>query len=102
MLAELHFKTASWVNKLDKAPGRKVWQNYWETQLTFEPSYLARLSYVHQNAVHQGLVSEATQYPHCSAAWFEQTASNAQIATLQRFKTDRVKVLDEYAVSPDW
>jgi putative transposase len=102
MLAELHFKTASWVNKLDKARGRKVWHNYWETHLSFEQSYLARLNYVHQNPVHHGLLGEATKYPYCSAAWFERTASNAQIAILRRFKADRVKILDEYTVSPDW
>jgi putative transposase len=102
MLAELHFKTASWVNKLDHARTRKVWHNYWETLLTFEPSYLARLSYVHRNSVKHGLVEQAIMYPWCSATWFEQSASTAQVATLHRFKIDRLKLADDYAVSADW
>src|SRR5687768_12891754 len=45
-LGVLHAKSAGWVNKLDRTRGRKVWHNFWETRLTFERSYLARLNYV--------------------------------------------------------
>jgi len=95
-LGRLHSKTSSWVNRLDQAPGRKVWHNFFETKLTHEKSYFARLNYVHQNAVRHGLVRVAADYPWCSARWFEQTATKAQIATIYDFKTDRVNVLDDY------
>jgi REP element-mobilizing transposase RayT len=39
------------------------WHNFWETRLTHEGSYLARLNYVHQNPLKQGLVEVAKQYP---------------------------------------
>jgi len=96
MLGTLHEKTAKWVNHLDGAPGRKVWHNFYETLLTYEKSYLARLNYVHQNAVHHGLRPAAHLYPWCSATWFETTATRAQVATIYGFKTDRLRVLDEY------
>lgn len=48
MLGLLHEKTATWVSRLDKAPGRQVWFNFRETKLTYEKSYLARLNYTHQ------------------------------------------------------
>jgi putative transposase len=67
MLGVLHSKTGGWVNRLDKAAGRNVWHNYRETKLSYEKSYLARLNYVHQNAVKHGLVPVASQYPWCSA-----------------------------------
>jgi putative transposase len=102
MLGLLHEKTAKWVNKLDKAPVRKVWHNFRETRLTYEKSYLARLNYVHQNPVKHGLVPVANLYPWCSAPWFERTAAPAQIKTLYRFKTDRFKLPDDFDVSPDW
>jgi putative transposase len=35
MLAVLHTRTAGWINRLDKTPGRKVWHNFWNTRLTF-------------------------------------------------------------------
>jgi putative transposase len=102
MLSVLHVKTAEWINKLDKSPGRQVWFNFRETRLTHQRSYLARLNYVHQNAVKHGLVPIASQYPWCSAAWFERTASTAKVKSIYRFKTDRIAVPDEFDVSADW
>ena len=102
MLHMLHVKTAGWINKLDRAPTRKVWHNFWDTRLTFEKSYLARLNYVHQNPVRHGLVPVANQYPWCSAAWFERTAAPASVRTIYRFKTDNVKVRDDFDADSDW
>ncbi len=95
-LKELHGSTGHHVNQLDGAAGRKVWFNYWETRLTFEKSYLARLSYVHRNPVKHGLVSSPAQYRWCSAAWLERTATPAQVATLYRFKTDKISIQDDF------
>jgi putative transposase len=100
MLGRLHRKTAAWINRLDHHPGRHVWHNFWETRLTYEKSYLARLSYVHQNAVRHGVAQVANQYPFCSAAWFEQTATPAQVKTIYLFKAERISVLDGYC--PIW
>ena len=102
MLRMLHVKTAEWINKLDGAQGREVWFNFWDTKLTHQRSYLARLNYVHQNAVKHGLVRVAYQYPWCSAAWFERTASQAIVKAIYRFKTDRISVTDDFAPHPDW
>jgi len=95
-LKHLHVESASKLNELDCKVGRQVWYNFWETKLTFEKSYLARLNYVHQNAVKHGLVLVANQYPWCSAAWFERTASPSSVKTIYSFKTDRVKIDDDY------
>ncbi len=102
MLKELHTKTAIWVNQLDEADERQVWFNYRETRLNIQHSYLARLNYVHQNPVRHGLVPVASQYPWCSAHWFERTASPAQVRSIYRFKTDRVKVPDEFEPDANW
>jgi putative transposase len=102
MLSVLHVKTAAWVNKLDKQPGRKVWFNYWDTRLTQQKSYLARLNYVHQNAVKHGLVPQACQYPWCSSAWFERTASPAMVKAIYRFKIDKILVEDDFGPEVDW
>jgi putative transposase len=95
-LKHLHGDTARKLNELDRAGGRQVWYNFWDTQLTYERSYLARLNYVHQNPVKHGLVLVANQYPWCSAGWFEQTASPATVKTIYSFKTDRLKIDDYY------
>jgi putative transposase len=96
MLSLLHTKTARWVNQLDGTVNRQVWHNYWETRLTYQRSYLARLNYVHQNPVKHGLVSAANQYRWCSAGWFERTASAAQVKSIYRFKVDQVRVQDDF------
>jgi len=46
--------------------------------------------------VKHGLVAVANQYRWCSAAWFEQVASPAQVKTIYSFKTDRVNVIDDF------
>ncbi len=102
MLGRLHEKTAKWINALEKMSGRQVWHNFWETKLTYEKSYLARLNYVHQNAVKHGLVMVARDYPWCSAGWLERSAPPAQIKTIYSFKWDKVKVFDEYEVAGEW
>ena len=67
----LHSISAIEINKLDQTPGRKVWFQYWDTCLTYERSYCARLNYVMQNPVRHGLVPIAYKYPFWSARGFE-------------------------------
>ena len=95
-LKHIHGNTARELNLLDQTVGREVWYNFWETRLTYERSYLARLNYVHQNAVKHGLVPVANQYQWCSAAWFERTATPSAVKTIYSFKTDKLNVYDDY------
>jgi putative transposase len=100
MLSQLHTATAKRVNTHDGQPGRKVWHNFWETGLTMHNSYMARLHYVHENAVKHGLVAEAVHYPWCSAGWLEKTTPAAKRRTLARFGTQRVQVRDDFEPVP--
>ena len=96
LLRELHSRSAIELNQVDGTEDRTVWHNFRDTRLTYQYSYLARLNYVHQNAVKHGLVRVANQYPWCSAAWFERVASPAQVKTIYSFKTDQVTVEDDF------
>jgi len=102
MLGVLHTKTAQWVNRLDRSPNRQVWQNCRETKISYKKSYFARLNYVHQNAVKHGLVPVASQYAWCSAPWFEGAVTPAMVKSVYRFKTDLVKVDDEFTPVLEW
>ena len=95
-LHDLHGVSAHDLNKLDGVHGRQVWFNFRDTKLTIQHSYLARLNYVHQNAVKHRFVPVANQWPWCSAAWFEREASAAQVKAVYGFKIDRVKVEDDF------
>lgn len=95
-ISHLHTETAGHINKADGAPGRKVWFEYWDTCLTFENSYYARLNYVHNNPVKHGLVEIASLYPFCSAGWFEAHAEDGLIKKLRSYGHENVKVKDDF------
>jgi len=97
-LRHLHSVTAIEANKWDETPGRRVWFEFWETRVTFPKSYLARLNYVHQNAVRHGLVRVASRYPWCSAGWFEREATRSFFQTVSGFRMDKLNVPDDYEV----
>jgi len=96
LIQRLHAVTARELNRLDQTEGRAVWYNFWDTRLTYQYSYLARLNYVHQNPVKHGLVPVANQYRWCSAAWFEHVAAPSTIKTIYGFKTDKVNLRDDF------
>jgi len=95
-LGKLHMKTAEQLNVWDNKPGRKVWFRFWDSHITFERSYLARLNYVHQNPVRHGIVPVAQNYKWCSAAWFARNAPPAFAKTVQSFRIDHVNVPDDF------
>ena len=96
LLKHVHADSARALNRLDDKLGRTVWFNFWDTKLTYERSYLARLSYVHRNPVRHGLVTVANQYRWCSAAWFERVAAPAMVKTIYEFKIDKLNIQDDF------
>lgn len=96
LIRRLHRELALQLNEVDATPSRKVMYQFWDSELTFEKSYLARLNYVHRNAVHHGLVAVANQYAWCSAGWFEREAKQSFVSAVYSFKTDRLRVPDDF------
>jgi len=95
-LGDLHRDTAVFLNQLDATPGRQVWHNYFDTPLTYQKSYYARLNYVQNNPVKHGLVHSATDYDWCSASWFKKNTTPAFQKTIASFKTDTINVYDDF------
>jgi len=98
LVRALHAATAGALNREEGTPGRSVWFQYWESRLTYAKSYFVRLSYVHQNAVHHGIVRVASAYPWCSAGWFERRAPKSLYRRIMEFKPTRLTVPDEFEV----
>jgi putative transposase len=98
-LSELHTLTARALNAMDQAPGRKVWFQFWETHVTNDRSYFARVHYVYENPVRHKIARRAANYPWCSAAWFKSKADPAFRKTVDAFPCDRVLVADPYEVT---
>src|SRR5215831_2122142 len=59
----LHRQLTIPLKQVDRTFGRRVMYEFWDTHLTFERSWLARLNYVHQNPVKHEVVRLANQYP---------------------------------------
>ncbi|NOY80986.1 MAG: hypothetical protein GXP31_08270 [Kiritimatiellaeota bacterium] len=95
-IRRIHGASAHELNLLDSTPKRRVWYQFWDSQITFLKSYFARLQYVNENPVHHGLVARAVDYPWCSAGWYEQRVDAAFRKRLAAFKTDRVRVVDDF------
>jgi putative transposase len=95
-ITHLHSNTARMLNKNDNTPGGKIWHQYWDSQLTFVSSYLARLNYVMQNPVKHGLVLNSEEYPWCSSGWFNKNAKDSHKKTVLNFKTDSVHIVDDF------
>src|SRR5438067_5216612 len=89
-------QTAKQLNLLDSTPERKIWFQFWESRITFEGSYLARLNYVHHNPAQDGVVPLAEDYNWCSASWFAHNAPPAFVNAVKSFKIDRVHVPDDF------
>ena len=93
MIRAIHSISGKYINSLDNTPGRRVWYNYWDTCITSEVSYLARLHYVHMNAVKHGIVDNSEDYPFCSYRWFITQANPnfSKRVFSQPFETVNVK-----------
>ena len=101
LLSKLHTTTAIELNRRDDSKGRKVWYQYYDSHITYQKSYLARLKYVHQNPVHHRVTTDAESYPWCSAAWFAAHARPAFLKVIASLRIDRVSVLDSFeAITP--
>ena len=89
-------KTAQELNRQDGTAGRKIWFQFWDSHITFERSYLARLHYIHYNPARHGVSGVAENYKWCPASWFARNATPAFLATVKEFKTDQLEVPDDF------
>ncbi len=92
---KIHGVSARKLNRLEGQAGRRIWYNMWDTLLSFETSYLARLNYVHNNPTKHGL-GPSLNYPFCSAHWFETQGDKSFVETVKSFKTDLLEIDDDF------
>lgn len=96
LITHFHANTSRQLNTYHQTPGRKVWYQYWDTQLTHHDSYMARLHYVMQNPVKHKIVECPKAYKWCSAGWHESNTSAAHYKTVTSFKIDAVSIPDDF------
>ncbi len=96
MIQKLHSVTSININKLDCKPGRKIWFEYWDTCLTYEKSYLARLHYVNNNPVHHKLMRTASEYEFCSASFIETHTDKTFRNKVMSFNSEKINIEDDF------
>ncbi len=64
MFNEIHKFTAIWLKKNfpELKEEKKIFYNYWDSCITYERPYFARLNYIYFNPVKHGYVKEAETY----------------------------------------
>jgi putative transposase len=95
-MKRLHGNLSIRLNRMDGCTGRKVIYQYWDSCLSYDSSYYARLHYVMTNPVHHGLVPLASKYPFCSTAWFQKHTSKAACRKIASFPCDNLSVPDDF------
>lgn len=98
LMKRIHASSAKAINERDQRIRRMVWYRYWDTQITYERSYLARLNYVHNNPVKHGVAKCAEEYPYCSMGWFKTQGDRPFVESVLSFDTSQVKVYDDFLV----
>ncbi|MBC8479133.1 MAG: transposase [FCB group bacterium] len=73
IMREVHRFTALWINKNVRPEpvdfgrnARRVFQNYWDTCITYERSYFARINYIWFNPVKHGYVESPEEWKYGS------------------------------------
>ena len=96
LIRSLHTFTARRWNNEDNAPGRRVWWSYWDTCLTCERSYYARLNYIHWNPVKHERTASPEDYAFSSYRAFlsEQEVQTHRLEKAYPF--DRIQVPDDF------
>jgi putative transposase len=96
LIRQLHSITAIQINRWDSTSGRQVWQNYWDSCITYEKSFLARLHYVHMNPVKHGLVENAMVYPYCSYRWFVEQGDDDLKEQVFAQPINKINMFDDF------
>ena len=97
-IGHFHSSTARELNIRHKVPGRKVWFQYWDTQITNRESFLARMHYVITNPEKHGVVVNSQDYRWCSARWFFENETDSYIGLVRSFKSGKITIQDNYHV----
>lgn len=95
-VSDVHRTTTTTLNEIDDTPKRKVWFQYWDSHITYQKSYFARLKYVTCNPVRHGITRNPEKYKWCSALWFARTADRPFHDTVMSFGTERINVKDDF------
>lgn len=96
-IGEYHRFTAMFIKKINHGivlP--KIFQNYWDSCITYENSYYVRLNYIYYNPVKHGYVSVPEGYPWGSYHLRIRTERDYLDRLLKEYPFDSITVQEPY------
>ncbi len=98
MIQEIHKFVALWIKKnvTESKDAEKIMYNYWDTCITLEASYFARLNYIWNNPVKHGYTNNAEEWVYGS--YFEKVKKDKEVLEkiIIKYPCDKVKVKDDF------
>lgn len=96
IIREIHKFSAIEINRQRSRSVHKVWWNYWDTLITYEKSYYARLNYIHFNPVKHGYVEDPINYSFSSYKSFYDSDPETALSVHKIYPFDKVKIKDDF------
>lgn len=98
MMNEIHKYTAKWysmnIKKINS--NEKLFHNYWDSCITYENSYYARLNYIYYNPIKHGYTNNIANYIWCSYN-NRMAKEKAYLDNLhEKYPFEGINVKDEY------
>ena len=97
VINNFHKFSALWIKKhclIGENP-KHIFYNYWDTCITYEGSYFARINYLWFNAVKHGYVEDATQWKFGS--FYERTKKWKNVKRIvEQYPFDNLKIDDDF------
>jgi putative transposase len=95
-IGRLHTKTATFINREDNAPGRRVWRQYWDTLIHTEGDFWSRVNSVWWNPVRHGFCAIPEEWSWTNLRPLMSEVDEQSHAALQRFPAPRKLPGDEW------
>lgn len=79
-IGRLNGRTSYEFNRLDRAKGRQVWYNYWDTCIRTEADHWTRFNYIHNNPIKHGYVQHPADWEFSSYRYYLRTKGEEWLA----------------------
>jgi putative transposase len=98
IIKEIHKFSALWIKKnvSDAKHINKIWHNYWDTCITYERSYFARLNYIWNNPVKHGYIERPEDWEFGSYRERFEREKEYLARINKNYPSDKVKIYDDY------
>lgn len=97
VINHLHKFSALWIKRQsgNQNDGNRIWYNYYDTCITYERSYFARINYIWFNPVKHGYVLDPADWIFGSY-YFRKKNEEPLETIIMGFPWDKVKIEDDY------